>query len=204
MSTVRRSSRRGSARPLWWPNAARCERMVPDARSPQSVKYQKRGSVLRSSFKRKTCLCSSTQRISESGSSRLPNTRAPVGQASTHDGSRPCRVRWMQKVHFSDHALLARAIAEVMLVGIDFRCRHVGGAPVEATRPVRARCHAIAAPDAPVVVNHHDAIGLLPGGADGADTGARRVGTLEALRPQVEVALGRDFVLEGGIAEIES
>ena len=70
------------------------------------MKYQKRGSVPSSSFSRKTGLFASTQRISESGSSRLPKTRAPVGQASAQAGSRPCRVRWMQKVHFSTHPFL--------------------------------------------------------------------------------------------------
>ena len=41
------------------------------------------------------------QRISLVGSSRLPNTRAPVGQASWQAGWRPWRVRCVQKWHFS-------------------------------------------------------------------------------------------------------
>jgi len=43
----------------------------------------------------------SLQRISDVGSSTLPNTRAPVGHASRHAGSRPSRVRCRQNVHFS-------------------------------------------------------------------------------------------------------
>ena len=80
------------------------------------MKYQKRGSVFKSSFSRKTRLFASTQRISESGSSRFPKTRAPVGHASAQDTTRirktdkdrtvardKTQVQKKDRVHQEDH-----------------------------------------------------------------------------------------------------
>ena len=58
-----------------------------------------------------------------------------------------------------------------------------GLAPVEVARAVGAGRHAAAAADAPVVVDHHDAVRLRPGGAGRADLHAGRVAALLALRP---------------------
>jgi hypothetical protein len=60
------------------------------------MKNQNFGSVPSSSFIRKTFLFFRTKRISLSGSSRLPKTLAPVGQASAQAGSYPTRVLCMQ------------------------------------------------------------------------------------------------------------
>src|SRR5690606_25364984 len=52
--------------------------------------------------------------------------------------------------------------------------------------------HAAAAADAPVVVDRHDAVGLLPGGVDRAGLHARRVATVLAGDRKVEVPRPRD------------
>src|SRR3990172_3007527 len=51
-------------------------------------------------------------------------------------------------------------------------------AKVEGARVIRACRDAIAAPDAGVVVDDHDAVLALPRGIDGADRRARRIVTL--------------------------
>src|SRR5262249_32365224 len=75
----------------------------------------------------------------------------------------------------------------------------------EAARVVGAGGDAVAAADAPVVVHHHDAVGLHPGGLHRADVHARRGLAGEALRPDIEGAgggaPGEEVVL--GVAEVD-
>ena len=56
---------------------------------------------------------------------------------------------------------------------------------VEPPRPVGAGRFAVPAADAPVVVDHRDAVRLLPGGLHRADLHARRLGALVALHRHV-------------------
>src|SRR4030095_16390341 len=60
--------------------------------------------------------------------------------------------------------------------------------PVEVPGAVGACRHAAAAPDAPVVVDDDDPVGLLPGLAGRAGLGARRLLALLAGHGHVEVA----------------
>ena len=69
-----------------------------------------------------------------------------------------------------------------------------GSRPVEVAGAVGARGHAVPAADAPVVVDDHDAVRLLPGGPDRADLRAGRVRALLARDRHVEVALLRDLL----------
>src|ERR1017187_1981822 len=95
-----------------------------------------------------------------------------------------------------NHAFRPRPVAQIVRVGIDLVLRNGGLGPVEVARAVRARGHAVAAADAPVVVDDHDAVFLRPGGAGGADLGARRILALLAAHGDIEVALLGDL---GGI-----
>src|SRR5690606_24915577 len=94
-------------------------------------------------------------------------------------------------------------VPEVVLVRLALLRGHVGLGPVEAPGPVRACGDAVAAADAPVVVDHDDPVRLLPRGADRADLDARRVGALEALGAEIEVPFGRDLVLERGVRVVQ-
>ncbi len=83
----------------------------------------------------------------------------------------------------------------------------VGCGPVEVARAVGAGGHAVAAADAPVVIDHHDAVLLRPGGAGGADLGAGRILALLAGHRDVEVAfLGNlgGMVVGVGVREIHA
>src|SRR5262249_24987303 len=82
---------------------------------------------------------------------------------------------------------------------------HVGLSPVEVARAVGTGGHAAAAAHAAVVVDDHDAVGLLPGGLHRAHLGARRVATVVALHGHVEVALARHrlgAVIEVGVVGV--
>ncbi len=106
-----------------------------------------------------------------------------------------------------DDALRPRSVAQDVRVGIDLVLRNRWLGPVEVARPVGAGGHAVAAADAPVVVDHDDAVGLLPGGADRAHLGARRVVALLAGDGEVEVALARHLVglvVGVGVLEIDA
>src|SRR5512142_1872980 len=61
-----------------------------------------------------------------------------------------------------DDALRARAVAEVVLVRVQLGRGQLRLRPVEVARAVGAARHAAAAADAPVVVDDHDAVRLLP------------------------------------------
>src|ERR1039458_4054132 len=106
-----------------------------------------------------------------------------------------------------DHALGPRAVAEVVGVGIDFVFGNGRGFPVEVPRAVGAGRHAVAAADAPVVIDDHDAVLLSPGGACRADLGAGRILALLAADGDVEVAffgdLGR-IVVGVGVGEVDA
>src|SRR6266545_3270051 len=74
-----------------------------------------------------------------------------------------------------DHALGPRAIAQVVRIGVEFVVRNGGLGPVEVARAIGARRHAVAAADAPIVVDDYDAVFLGPGRAGRADLGAWRI-----------------------------
>ena len=92
---------------------------------------------------------------------------------------------------FFHHALAPRPVAKVGHVGVQPLLGNRGLGEVEAPRPVGTGCLAVAAADAPVVVDHRDAVGLLPGGMHRADLDAGRILALLALHRHVEVALFR-------------
>src|SRR6266545_1139524 len=82
-----------------------------------------------------------------------------------------------------------------------------GLGPVEVAGAVGAGGHAVAAADAPVVVDDHDAVLLGPGGAGGADLGAGRVLALLAAHGDVEVAVFGNFggvVVGVGVGEVHA
>src|SRR5690606_21113316 len=91
-----------------------------------------------------------------------------------------------------DDALRTEAVAEVVHVGIHGLGRDAGLGPVETACAVGTCGHAAAAADAPVVVDRHDAVGLLPGGVDRAGLHARCVATVLAGDRKVEVPRPRD------------
>src|SRR5207249_3888051 len=67
--------------------------------------------------------------------------------------------------------------------------------------------HAAAAAHAAVIIDYHDAIGLLPRGLDGAHLGAGRVAAMVALHGHVEMALARHrlgVVIEIGVAGVDA
>ncbi len=83
-----------------------------------------------------------------------------------------------------DAALAARH------VGLLFGQRFVH----ERARLVRAGHHAVAAADAGVAVDHHDAVGALERRAGRADVDARRLGAVLAHHRQRRGALGLDLL----------
>src|SRR6185436_5485416 len=87
-----------------------------------------------------------------------------------------------------DDALRTDPVRQVRLIGVDLLAGDLGRLPVEAPRVVRARGLAVAAADAPVVVDDHDAVGLLPRRLDRANLHARRVVALVALHRHVVLA----------------
>jgi hypothetical protein len=94
---------------------------------------------------------------------------------------------------FFDHPDGPGTIPQVMRVGVHLPGRQAGLLPVEMPRSVRARRHAIPAPDAPVVIDDHDAVVFLPGRLDRAHLGARRVFALVALDGHVEMPFLGNF-----------
>jgi len=103
----------------------------------------------------------------------LPDALPPAGQAAWQAGS-----LWLR----------ARPIFQVKGVGIDLFGRRVRLTPVEEARRVRARCHAVTAAETPVIIHHHDAIRLHPGGLDGACLYTRGIVAVHALHGQVVLA----------------
>jgi len=86
-----------------------------------------------------------------------------------------------------DRALHPWSVSEVVDRGVDLLLRNVWLRPVENSPFVRARCNAVSAPYAPVVVHHDDPIWFLPGGVDGADFHAGWILTLLALNRKVDI-----------------
>ncbi len=111
--------------------------------------------------------------ISLCGSLRSPKRSAlwpAAAQASTHAGMRSRSIRWTHSVQRFDAALAARHVR--LLV----RDRLVD----ERARAVRAGHHAVAAADARVPVDQHDAVGALERRAGRADVDAGRLGAVLA------------------------
>ena len=78
------------------------------------------------------------------------------------------------------------------MCGLTWSAGMLRRAPVEMPCAVRAGRHAAPAPDAPVVVDDHDPVGLLPGGLHRAGQDARRIAALLAGHRHVELIVLRD------------
>ena len=74
-----------------------------------------------------------------------------------------------------------RPVGQIGHLRIDLVVGKLGFCKVEAPRPIRTGRLAIAAADAPIVVDHRDAVRLLPGRLHGTDFDARRLDALMAL-----------------------
>src|ERR1017187_8246854 len=98
-----------------------------------------------------------------------------------------------------DDALGPRAVAQVVRVGVEFLVGNFRLLPVEMPRAIGASRHAVTAADAPVVIDHHDAVAFGPGGAGGAYLGARRV--LAMLAPDGHVG---GVVVCVGVREVDA
>src|ERR1035438_4643213 len=106
-----------------------------------------------------------------------------------------------------DDALGARAVAQVVSIGIEFLVGNGWLGPVEMPRSIGASRHAVTAADAPVVIDHHDAVALDPGGAGGAYLGAGRVLAMLAPDGHVEMSLFGNLggvVVCVGVREIDA
>src|SRR5208283_5638511 len=86
------------------------------------------------------------------------------------------------------HPLAPGPVAQVGHVEVELLLRDRGGGEVEAPREIGAGRLAVAAADAPVVVDHRYAVRLLPGRLHRADLHAGRVLALVALDRHVEDA----------------
>ncbi len=86
------------------------------------------------------------------------------------------------------------AVAEVMLLGVYLFLGNFRFAPVKSASPVWAGCHAIAAADTPVIIDHNNAVRFTPCCLGWAcfDTGC--IFTLETLHPHVKFIVNRDLV----------
>jgi hypothetical protein len=105
-----------------------------------------------------------------------------------------------------DGTLHPGSVSEVMNRGIDLLLGKIGFCPVEDPSFVRTGCHAVSASNAPVVIDHDEPIGLLPGGMDRAYLYARRVLAVLALNRKVDKPLFRyegSFVVMFGVFEID-
>ena len=92
------------------------------------------------------------------------------------------------------------------MFGIEPLLGNRGLGEIETPRPIGAGGLAIAAADAPVVIDHRDAVRLLPGGVHRADLDAGRVLALLALHRHVEKALLRHrlgIVIVVGLLHVE-
>lgn len=99
---------------------------------------------------------------------------------------------------FFHHPLRADPVAEIALFRIDLFFGDLGFGPIEAPGVVGAGGFTIAAANAPVVVDYHDAVLFLPGGFDRADVDTGWVVALLALDRHVEfVILGNRMVVVG-------
>lgn len=87
----------------------------------------------------------------------------------------------MQAVGAFLHHPLRRPVGKIRDIRIDLVRSDLRLGEVEPPGPIGAGRLAITAADAPIVVDHRDPVGLLPGRLDRADLDARRVGALVAL-----------------------
>src|SRR5207247_11351475 len=93
------------------------------------------------------------------------------------------------KVTFFHDSLVTWTVSQVSHVRIDLVLGDRRSSEVEAARPVRAGSFAVTAPDAPIVINHGDPIGFLPGGIDRTDFDAGRILALMTLHRHVKEPL---------------
>src|ERR1035441_549087 len=91
------------------------------------------------------------------------------------------------------HPLASRAVPQVRHVQVQpfFRDRRFG--EIKMPGPIGAGGFTIPAADAPVVVDHRNAVRLLPSRVHGANLHARRIFALLALHRHVEISLFRDL-----------
>ena len=116
----------------------------------------------------------------------LPNFRAPAGQTSRQAGYLPGAGALDAPMAFFHHALPARPVAQIRHVRIqplfgNFRLR-----PIETAGEIRTGRFAVTATDAPIVIDHRDAIRFLPGGFDRANFDAGGVPALLARNRHVK------------------
>ena len=98
----------------------------------------------------------------------------------------------------------ARPIAQIVRVRVELLGRNPGLGPVEVPRPVGAGCHAVAAADAPVVIDDDDAIRLLPGRRGRAGFHALRVLALLTGDRKIGLPFGGHLLVDvEGIAVLE-
>src|SRR5262245_11093491 len=124
----------------------------------------------------------------------IENVSELAGAGGTHFEARRIfsRARALDtEVAFLHHALLARTIAEVRHVRIDLVRGNLRLRPVESPREVGTRGFAIPAADAPVVIDHRDAVRFGPRRLRRTHLHARRVAALLALHRHVEKSLLR-------------
>jgi hypothetical protein len=76
--------------------------------------------------------------------------------------------------------------------GVYFLFGEIRLSPVEDPPLIGTGCDAIPAPDAPVVIDDHDPVRLLPCGMNGTDFDTGRIFTLLALNGKIDKALFRD------------
>src|SRR5512139_2126135 len=104
-------------------------------------------------------------------------------------------------------ALRPRPVPQVVLHRVQLLGRELRLRPVHVARAVRARRHAAAAADAPIVVDDDDAVRLLPRRLRRADLHARWVAALLALHREVELAGARHrvgLVVQLGVGEVDA
>ena len=95
------------------------------------------------------------------------------------------------EVAFLHDSLPPRAVAQIRHFGVEAVLWNRRLGEVKPPRPIGAGRFAIAAANAPIVINDGDPVGFLPGGMDRANLDARRILALLALHRHVEVTLFR-------------
>ena len=93
------------------------------------------------------------------------------------------------KSAFLYHTLRPDSIAQVTLVGIDLIWLQFGFLEIEPSCIVGTGGHAVTTANAPVVIDHDNTVGFLPGGFDWAGLGAGGFTTLMTLDRHVELVL---------------
>src|SRR3974390_1860961 len=91
------------------------------------------------------------------------------------------------------YALRAWAVAQVMGIRVELARWQAWFGPIEMARAIRARGHAVAAADAPVVIDDNDSVFLRPRRTGRAHLGARGVLTLLTAHRDVEMAFFRNL-----------